>query len=153
MTQYTNQFVQTPEKGFLDLQNGMNNVHNCQVSNSESGTVVAGEAVKLEDSAGGVPKVLKLAANTDKTFGFAVYNQKDTGFTAGMGVSIATNGTVMHMIAGAAIARGAKLEVVYSTGKIITNAGTNPVVGYALDKAAADGDVVRVLIGTPNTSF
>lgn len=153
MTQNVNQFAQTPEQGFLDLQTGQSNVLNGGISLSEAGTLIAGQAVKMEDSAGGVPKFLKLAANTDKTFGFVVYNQKDTGFTAGMGASIAIDGSVMYMTAGAAIARGAKLEVVYTTDKVITSAGTNPVVGIALDKAAADTDLIRVLIQTPNKSL
>jgi hypothetical protein len=152
MTQNVNQFAQTPEQGFLDLQTGMNNVLNCAVSLSESATLIAGQPVKLEDSAGGVPKVLALAANTDSTFGFVVYNQKDTGFTAGMGVSIAIKGTVMTMEAGAAIARGAPVQVVYTTNKVITSAGVNPRVGFALDKAAADTDLIRVYIETPAVS-
>lgn len=153
MTQNVNQFAQTAEQGFLDLQNGMNNIIECQVASAETGSIVAGEAVKIQDSAGGLPKVLKLTANTDKTLGFAVFNGKDPSLEALDVVSVALNGTVMWMTAGAAIARMAKLEVVYSTKKVITSAGTNPVVGYALDKAAADGDLIRVLITTPNSSI
>lgn len=149
MTQYTNQFAQTAEQGFLDLQSGMNNIIECQVSASESGSLIAGEAVKMEDSAGGLPKVLALTANTDATFGFVVYNGKDTSFEAKESLSVAIKGTVMWMVAGAAIARGAAVEVVYTTKKVITSAGINPRVGFALDKAAADGDLIRVYVETP----
>lgn len=152
MTQYSNQFALTTEQGQLDLQ-ASQNVLTCQVSSSESTSIVAGQPVKLEDSAGGLPKVLALTGATSKTFGFVVRNLKDATREANETLEVAIAGSIMYMTAGAAIARGAKLEVVYTTNKVITSAGTNPVVGYALDKAAADGDIIRVIIGTPNTSF
>jgi hypothetical protein len=149
MTQNSNQFKQSGEQGQLDLQVTNGSVLPCQVSSSESGTITAGEAVKLEDSAGGVPKVLKLAANTDKTFGFFPLDFRKNSRVALESLNIAVFGSVMNMTAGAAIARGANLEVVYTTKKVITNASVNPVIGWAYDKAAADGDLIRVFITTP----
>lgn len=148
MTQALNQFSQTPEVGDLDLQH-QGNVFPCVVASTQSTALVPGQAVKMADVAGGAPKMIGLAANTDKSFGFVVRNLKDASFAANAPLEIATGGAVMYMTAGAAIARGANLEVVYTTNKVITNAGTNPIIGQALDKAAADDDIIRVLIRTP----
>ncbi len=149
MTISPNQFAMQTVQGDLDLQ-FLGGVITVQVSANQATALIAGQAVKLEDSAGGVPKVLALAANTESSFGFVVRNLKDQTFPAGSLMEVALQGSVMQMTAGAAIARGAKIEVVNSTKKVITNAGTNPVAGFALDKAAADGDLIRVWVLTPS---
>ena len=51
------------------------------------------------------------------------------------------------MEASAAIARGATLEIEPSGEKVVTRT-TGTVIGRALDKASADGDLIRVLIST-----
>jgi hypothetical protein len=148
MTLNINQFAMSTVQGQMDLQfNG--SVISAQVDSTQATNLVAGQAVKLVDSAGGVPKVVGLAANTDSTFGYVIRNLKDVDFPAYAQLEIALQGSVMYMTAGAAIARGASIEVVYTTNKVITNAGVNPVAGYALDKAAADGDLIRVYVLTP----
>jgi hypothetical protein len=153
MTQNINSFVQTVEVGDLDLQE-ISSVLTCMVNPGSSSTIIPGQAVKLANVAkGGVPKVIPLAANTDPTFGFAVRNLKDANFTDGKAVEIAWGGSVMYMTAGAAINPGAKVEVVYTTNKVITAAGTNPMVGFALDKATADLDIIRVLLRTPGNTL
>lgn len=121
----------------------------CQIDAAETATLVAGEAVLITDNAGGVPKVEQLAADTNGTFGFIVRNVKDQNFVAGDRCEVALQGSVLYMTAGAAIARGVAVEYDVSAVKVITSAGTNPVVGFALDKATADGDLVRVFITTP----
>lgn len=146
MTQTLNQFYQTPEAGQVDLGLSAANILSATVASSQVTALVAGQAVKLEDSAGGLPKVLSLAADTDAVFGWVVFNPKDVERAAGENLEVARAGTIMWLTAGAAIARGASVEVAYATSKVITSAGTNPVVGQALDKAAADGDLIRVVI-------
>lgn len=149
MAQNINQFGQTPEVGDLDLLYP-GGVLTCMVNQGSSSTIVPGQPVRLADVAkGGVPKVIPLTANTQPTFGFAIRNLKDASYTDGDPLEVAWGRSVMFMTAGAAIVPGAKVEVVYTTNKVITAAGTNPMVGYALDKATADGDVIRVLITTP----
>lgn len=147
MAQTLNQFAMTPEVGDLDLQ-FPGQVLTAQVDASST-SIVPGQPVKIVDSAGGLPKVTALTANTDKTFGFAIRNLKDAQIDAGEPIEIAFFGAVMYMTAGAAIARGANVEVVYTTNKVITSGGTNPIVGKALDKAAANNDVIRVFIPAP----
>lgn len=143
-----NQFKQTPIQGEMDQQ-VPGTVISCQVDSSQATALVAGQPVKLVDNAGGVPKVVSLAADTDASFGFVVYNLKDAEYAAYARCEIAIKGSIMTMTAGAAIARGAKVEAVQASKKVITSAGINPVIGWAFDKAAADGDLIRVFIETP----
>lgn len=152
MAQTTNQFGQTQVAGDLDLQ-FPGNVISGQVYASEATALVAGQAVKLVDSAGGVPKVTALTSNTDAIFGFAVRNLKDTDFAAGTRLELAQMNATMYMTANGAIARGADVEYVYGTGKVTTALGVNPVCGYALDKAAADGDLIRVVVRVPSVAL
>lgn len=143
-----NQFGQTPVLGDLDLMSGASNVLPVLVDNSQATALVAGQAVKLVDSSSPMPTVVGLAANTDSSFGFIVRTLKDIQFAANRRVEIALAGSVMQMASGAAIARGAKVEVNFSANTVITSAGTNPVVGFALDKATASGQLIRVYIIT-----
>lgn len=148
MTLSTNQFAQTNSQGTRDLPM-FGNVFSFQVDAAQATDLVAGQAVKMATTAGGVPKVLSLAADTDAPVGFIIRNFKDASYSAGDYVEVAYQGTVLWMTAGALIARGAKLQTVNATVKVITNAGTNPVVGWALDAAAADGDLIRVYVLSP----
>lgn len=149
MTLNINQFAQTTVQGELDLESNGGNVVSCQVDAAQSTALVAGQAVKLATTAGGVPKVIALAANTDAPFGFVVRNLKDQSFPAGAAVEIALFGSIMHMTAGGAIARGASVEVSNAAIKVVTSGGTNPVCGFAYGSALADGDLLRVYVQAP----
>lgn len=143
-----NDFAMQSYQGKVDL-GPLTNVITCRVSANETATLVAGQTVKLEDSAGGVPNVLARTADTDAVFGVIVYNHKDSGYVAKDMVEVAIVGTVMYMTAAAAIARGVAVHGVVATKKVATATGAYPEVGIALDKAAADGDLVRVYITAP----
>ncbi len=148
-----NQFGLTTIQGAMDMQ-VPGTVISCQVDAAQSPVLVPGQAVKLATTAGGVPKVLGLAANTDYTFGFVAYDSKDVSYAANARLQVAICNSVMYMTAGALIARATSgrptaVEVVYTTTKVITAAGINPIVGWTMDYAAADGDLVRVYIITP----
>lgn len=153
MTQNLNQFAMTQTKGAVDLKAGNYNIISAAISASETGTLVPGQAVKIEDSAGGLPKVLALALATDSTFGFIARVLKQSEFEAKDVVEVALDGSIMVMEAGAAIARGAAVEVSLTGNKVITSAGVNNIVGVALDKAAADGDLIRVMIKITATNL
>lgn len=142
----SNQFAFEAVQGQVDLQSVNGNVITCQIDSAEAATLVAGEAVLITDNAGGVPKVEQLSGDTDEAFGFITRNLKDSDYVAGDRCEVALAYTVIWMTAGAAIARGAKVEYDVSAVKVITSAGTNPIVGRALDKAAADGDLIRVMV-------
>ncbi len=141
-----NQFAQTPIQGMIDLEGFGSNVTAFAVSSNQVAALVPGQAFKVEASAGGVPKIVSLSANSDIPAGFVGYNLKDQSYPALARVEGAMSGSVMYMTAGAAINRWANVEIVYTTNKVITSAGTNPVCGFAYDQAAADGDLIRVYI-------
>ena len=151
MTQNSNQREQNSEQGQLDLAINPA-VMSAFIALTETETLVPGTPVKLADIAGGVPRLLVATADTDAIFGYLVRNFKDQSWVAGEHCEVAFAGSVMYMTAGAAIARGANVEYDVSAVKVITAAGVNPVTGIALDKATADGDLVRVLILVPTGS-
>lgn len=147
MTLNMNQFAMQPVAGDTDLvKSGF--AFSAQVASSVTTPLVPGQAVKVEDSAGGVPKVLALAANTDTAHGVVMRNNKDISYAALTSLEIASWGSTIWMTAGGAIARFGKVEVVAATSKVIASAGTNPVFGIAFDKAAADLDLIRVTLIT-----
>ena len=145
-----NQFAQIPVQGMMDMKKSFK-VISAEIDASELGSLVAGQAVKLVDSAGGVPKVIAVAANTDTVLGLLVFNIKNQSFKAGDAVEIATGfDDVMYCTASAAVARGAKLMVVVSGNKVVTATAGKPILGWAFDKAAADGDLIRVSLACPS---
>lgn len=147
MTLSPNQFSMTEVQGQLDfLMN--NNVIAGQAYASLVTPLVAGQAVKIVNDGTAIPSFTALAANTDVTFGFVVRSQRNPTFPALQAFELAINDTVMYMTSGAAIARGAQVEVSYADNTVITSAGINPVIGYALDRATASGQLIRVYINT-----
>lgn len=146
--QLTEQIIQGSVTQALDYS-----TLSCSVSSSESTPLVAGQAVKIVDSVGGVPKVTAVTADADDVFGFVNYNAKDISFKAGAAVGISFfRGNVMWMTSSAAIARNAKVMVVVSGQKVATRASTGVCIGRALDKATAADQLIRVLIDLPGVA-
>ena len=144
-----NQFIQSPEQGQLDLKFNPNSI-SCQVDVSSAGSLLPGQAVKMVDSVGGVPKVVECAADEDDVFGFINYDIKSKSFSALDKVEIsAFAGNVMFMTASAAIARNAEVMIVVASKKVALATLANRIVGRALDKATADGQLIRVYINLP----
>ena len=67
-----NLFSQIVIQGEMDMQFN-HNVISCEIDTTSAGGLVAGQAVKIVDSAGGLPKVVEAAADTDDIFGFIKY--------------------------------------------------------------------------------
>lgn len=148
MAQDPNQFGQSVEKGLVDLKMG-GNVISVEVG---TGPLVAGQCVTIVDSAGGVPKVIALAADTGDSFGVMPYDLRRATFETGERVDIPFfKGSVVYMEASAAIARGAKVMAVVSGSKVATATTGKMIIGRALDKAAANADLIRVLLDLPGT--
>lgn len=144
-----NQFSQIPVQGQLDLGRNYETIA-CQVDTTTGGSLVPGQAVKMYDSAGGVPKVVECAADTDDVFGFLNYDLKNATFGSGDPVEVSQfRGNVMYMTASAAIARNAQVMIVVASKKVATATSGKRIIGRALDKATADGDVIRVEIDLP----
>lgn len=149
-----NQFRMIPVAGQVDQQ-FTGTITSAQVSKNQSAgsPLVAGQAVRIEDSAGGVPKVLSLALDTDAIFGVVTYNSKDISDGPGAALELAMEGSVIYMTAGGAIARGARVQYNTATNKVTTQGGVLPAIGFAFDKAAADGDVIRIYITATNAGL
>lgn len=143
--QAINQFGQLPLQGQIDQLLSPNTIP-CVVDLSQSGQLVAGQAVKLVDNLGGPPKIIGCTADTDVVFGYINYSTKTSAYNPGDACQVSISWNVMYMTASAAIARGAPIKPVISGQKIVTAAAGNLVSGYAFDKATANGDLIRVLI-------
>lgn len=146
MAQNLNQFQQTAERGQIALLTANSPVISAVVDSTETGTLKAGDAVKLVSTSTGIPHVVK-CGNSDTTItGFVVFNPvKNDGIKAGDSVEIAITGAFIYQVASAALYAGAALDYDYSTGKVAT-ANSGLACGVALDAAAADGDLIRVAV-------
>lgn len=144
-----NQFAQTPIQGQLDLKFNPNTV-SAQIDVSSAGALVPGQAVKMVNSAGGVPKVVECSDDSDDVFGFINYNIKNRVFNAYDYVELsALRDNCMFMTASAAIARNAKVMIVVSGQQVATATSGNMIIGRAYDQASASGDLIRVIIDLP----
>lgn len=147
-----NQFAQSMVQGILDPGQPQPNTFSCRVDAS-SATLIPGDAVKSVDTAGKVPVVTKCTADTDDVWGFVNYNFKNSSFAANAMVEIsAFEGNAMYMTASAAMARNANVAIVIASSKIVTATTNQRIVGKLLDKATADGDLVRVYINLPGAT-
>lgn len=151
-----NAFGMSVAKGQIDLRHGGGEPVSCAIDVTSTlgvdggAGLVPGQAVKLVNSAGGIPKVIECAADADDIFGFIVYDVKSSKFLRGdrcevMGMR---NG-VMYMEASAAIARGAEVAIVVTGNKVVTAASGDRIVGRAFDAATAAGQMIRVTIDLP----
>lgn len=152
MAQNQNQFGQTVVQGKLDITPNPSTV-SAQIDVSELGTLVPGQSVKVVDSAGGVPKVIACAADSDDVWAFINYDLKKASFVAGDRVEVsAMRGNVMYMTSSAAIARNAKVMIVVAGVKVATRAGGGICVGRTFDKATAADQLIRVVIDLPGVA-
>lgn len=150
-----NQVAQTTVLGTLDLRFNPNTIP-AQVDVSQTDPIYPGQAIKLVDSAGGVPKVVACSADSDECYGFVTYNIKNRSFIAGDALEVSMKGNCMFLRATAAIARGAQvvLDVVTTGGvKAASGSGGENIVGWAFDKASSPGQLIRVMIEAPSFAF
>lgn len=155
MSQNMNQFKQTKVVGDIDLSvNASPNRFTCtfvDASDTDGTTLVPGEGVILKDlgssDVAGIPPIVdERASDNDAIFGVKIYDTKKNASVSEDIVQIAGKGSVVYMNAGAAIARGARVALVLATPGNVVTATTESEVGTALDKAAASGTLIRVLI-------
>lgn len=144
-----NQFGMNVIKGMTDLRSGQPTI-SCQVGSGEAGTLVPGQAVKMVDSVGGVPKVIAVAADTDDIFGFIAFDQKSSSYVAGDRLEVVHGrGGFIYLEAGAALARNAEVQYVVAGAKVITAVSTKRIAGRSMDKATAAGQIIRVAVDLP----
>lgn len=143
MTLNINQFNQSTVAGEPDLQ-FPGSVVTARVSTNQVTALVAGQAVKVEDTTGPLPNVLATAALTDPVWGIVLRNLKDASFPALAALEIGRDNTVVYLTASAAISRGVPVQIDPSTFQIATWDGVSTPIGEAYGKATAQGDLIRV---------
>lgn len=113
-----NQFAQTPVIGQVALQPNVD-TETCQIniaSAALAGTIVAGTAVKLIDSAGPEIVVDVCSAVTDgPVFGVIAFNAQKNSWSPGDRVEVACDLNVVYLKSSAAITRGARVAVTNAT--------------------------------------
>lgn len=148
-----NAFMQSTTLGVVDLKFG-GRVVSAQIDFSQSGLLYPGQAVKVVDSADGVPKVIACTANSDVVFGFIAFNFKDQSYIAGQACEIVMEGFV-YLYTTTAVPRGSRvtLDVAApgSVGVLVGSSGAE-IVGFAFDKAPASGSLIRVHVTVPSFS-
>jgi len=157
LSQNLSQFKQSALVGQQDLTVN-NNIVAVRIDPAYSGNLplVAGQAFRLIDVAGGVPIVTPVADATITPYGVAIHTLKRDTFLAGDYIELALQGSVVYMQTSAAIARGAKVQVdpTGPTISTLTSLPTNASLGVCLDKPTATGQLARVSINPldPNLS-
>lgn len=147
-----NQFTQSPIVGMIDMRFPYNTV-SVQIGSAQETALYPGAAVKMVDSAGGVPKVIGCAADSDEVLGFINFDIKTISFAAGAMCEISMAGNMVYLYATGAIARGAQVSLDLTTNGGVRSAAGNTgdrIVGWAFDKAAAAGALIRVFVKTPS---
>jgi hypothetical protein len=149
----TNEFKQKNAIGTLDLTTNPNpSVLYCRYdyTNLATATIIPGTGLILVDLAGndaiGPPIVDTRTLDADAIEGVLIYDPKKATKDIGDVVAVAQFGAVVFMEASAAISRGAKVALVLATPGQVVTLTTEALLGKALDKAAAAGDIIRVQI-------
>jgi len=143
-TQQLNQFGMAPIKGQVSFITTPNTI-SVQILKTSVNTLVPGDYVKLVAATSNAIVVDKCAQG-DTPIGAVVYTPKISSYTAGAMIEIGLAGTIVNMEAGASITRGDDLQFTPTDTLVITNAGTYPIVGTALDSASGSGSIIRVWI-------
>lgn len=147
-----NQFQMSSYLGVVDQAYNFN-TSAVDIDVTQATTLYTGAAVKMYDRAGGAPKVVGCAADSDNVLGFINYDIKNPSYIAGSRAQISKAGNVIYLYATGAIARGAQVSLDLTTNGGVRSAAGNTgdcIVGWAYDKATAAGELIRVFLTTPS---
>ncbi len=144
-----NAFAPTSEiKGRLDLDVNLNNFAGV-VDTTQASALLPGDPVVIVTTSTGLPHFAKAAVG-GLVFGYVKWSAKKASYKAGDAVEVACGGDVMYMEANAATDAGAAVNIAdLANVRIAAAAAGKSVIGYTMEKAGAQGDLVRVLIGAP----
>jgi len=154
MTVNMNQFKKTVFAGQMDLKaGGLDSSFTVRIDpDSSAEDIEAGTGLKFVDGGAndpnGVPLVDVISGDTDKADGARIYDAKNGLAQPGDIVQMSFEGGVQFFEASAALARGVAVALDQSAPGEIQALGSNAQLGILLDKAFADGDIVRVIIKT-----
>lgn len=136
-----------PAEGMYALMPNKPHAHNNKFySATATDTIKAGAFVKLYGSSTSTTNpVVVAAAATDVPYGMVVYDMLKDSNKVGDFVALAESGESVFMVAGGAIAVGAKLQFTAATRKVDdTTTSGNAYIGVAETAASADGDLIQV---------
>lgn len=108
--------------------------------------IAQGKVVKLAASGADAGKTVVTAANTDVAFGVITEDASADGQAA---VAVSGSGAVVLVEAHAAVALGALLMPA-AAGRAATATSGKHVLGVALEAAAAQGALIKVVLGQSN---
>lgn len=140
-----NEFKISPKAG--DYYNAPSRA-TLQVANAGSGSLVPGIVVKISTMVG--EKIgVEAAAVSDVPYGVVVRSLNKTSYAQYDQLGIARAGDIIWMQStAAAISAGASVEF-DTTGKVLTSAGTNKIIGKALTSVPAAGGLIAIEITAP----
>ena len=136
-----------PAEGMYAYMPNKPHVHNAKFySGTSTDKIQAGAFVKLYTSSTSTTNpVVAAAAATDTPYGMVVYDAVKNVHGVGDFVALAETGDSVFLVAGGAIAVGAKLQFNATTRKVDdSTTGGSAYIGIAETAASADGDLIQV---------
>lgn len=137
-----NQFKMTDQIG--EAMNVNPNTISARVSTNQSGTLKAGDVVKLTTTEAGDLPVIQNAVSGDSGYGVVLFNAKQATYAAGDVVEIALAGSIVTMQVSTGYNRGQLVSWNSVSGKLQSTTGN--YIGFALDVTSTAGDISRVFI-------
>ena len=143
-----------PLAGMYVYQANLPQLHNVLVASTVTAEapLKAGAVLTLDSTSTNVnAPVVKQAAVTDTIFGILVYNPLQTAYAGNARIAVARDNDIVWMPAAGAVNVGA--ELYFNTSNQVTSTVTagNSIVGKALTKATAAGDLIQVELGFKTT--
>lgn len=150
MTQQINQFAQTAEKGQIALLNADSFTLDAIIDASETGSLEAGDPVKLVATSKGIPHVVKATSETDEIFGFIALNPvQNIGIVKGQRVTVAITGAFIYLVAGGSISASGKLMI--AGDKVVAYSDAVKAYGTLTASGAISADETVTLGATTYT--
>lgn len=144
-----NQFAPTSEiKGRLDLQANLDSYAGL-VDSTQATALKPGDPVAIVSTSTKLPHFVKATVGS-VVMGFVKWTAKKAEYAAGDMVEVSYANDVMYMEANTSIGAGVAVNVADLTNVRIAKAGASKsIIGYSMESASAQGDLIRVRITAP----
>lgn len=144
-----NQFAPTSEiKGRLDLQANLDSYAGL-VDSTQATALKPGDPVAIVSTSTKLPHFVKATVGA-VVMGFVKWTAKKAEYAAGDIVEVSYANDVMYMEANAATNAGAAVNIADLTNVRVAAAGAGKsIIGYSMESASAQGDLIRVRITAP----
>lgn len=137
-----NQFKLTNMVG--ELMNPGANTLAVRLISTLSGTVKAGDVLKLAATEAGDAPVMDKAVSGDSGHAVVLFQAKKATFAANEMIEVTFAGGIVSMAANGTINRGSLVS--WNSVSGLLQSTTTNYIGYALDVASASGDIIRVFV-------